>query len=305
MEPDKNIAGVHVPILTKEILHNMGIVPGNVVVDATADGGGHTVAFAKAVGGTGTVISIEWDEQMVKYLQERIMREQLGSSVKVVQGNFKEIESIVAGEGFRAVDGVLFDFGFSSFHVDASGRGFTFRKDEPLDMRYSMKTQLTAREVVNTYPEKELAYILKAYGEERFARQIAEAIEVERRQRPITTTFELIAALAKGIPAAARHRKIHFATKTFQSLRIFVNDELENIRVALERSYKILGVGGLLACITFHSMEDRIVKTFGKDKEKNGLMEITTKKPIVPSRNEQKQNRRCRSAKLRIYKKIK
>ena len=305
MEQEEAVGGVHVPILTKEILDNMRIVPGNVVVDATADGGGHTTAFAKAVSDKGTVISIEWDEEMVRYLKERIAQERLGDTVKVIQGNFKNIEEMVTQEGFYAVNGVLFDFGFSSFHVDTSGRGFTFRKDEPLDMRYSYQTKLTARDVVNTYPEKELEYIFKAYGEERFARQIAEAIIAERQHRPIMTTAELVAAIGHGVPAGAKHRKIHFATKAFQGLRIFVNDELENIRVALERSYKILGSGGVLACITFHSMEDRIVKRFGRDKEQNELMEIVTKKPIVPSMKEKKRNRRSRSAKLRIFKKIK
>jgi 16S rRNA (cytosine1402-N4)-methyltransferase len=306
MENEPDIEIVHVPIMTAEILENLKIDSGSHVIDGTADGGGHTIAILNKIGGTGKLISIEQDKEMVQYLKERLEKEGLlDGRVKIVMSNYKRIDEIVAEEKMERVDAVLFDLGMSSYHVNFSDRGFTFRENQPLDMRYSTQTEVSAMDVVNKFNRNDIEEILKNYGEEKFAAQIAEGIVEERKEGEIMTTGHLVAVIERWVPPFYRHRKISCATKTFQALRIFVNDEFGNIREGLEKTYQVLKEGGRMGIISFHSLEDRIVKEFGKDKKQNGLMEIITKKPITPKWPEVKQNKRSRSAKLRIFEKTK
>ena len=305
MENDPDIEIVHVPILTEEILENLKIDKGSNVIDATADGGGHTIAILNKIGTSGKLISIEQDKEMVHYLKERLEKEGLDSRAKIVLSNYKRIDEIVAEEKIETVDAVLFDLGMSNYHVKYSDRGFTFRENQPLDMRYSSQTELSAMDVVNKFSQKDIEEILANYGEEKFAGKIAEGIVKERAEDEILTTGHLVAVIERWVPPFYRHRKISCATKTFQALRIFVNDEFGNIREGLEKAYRVLRVGGRMGAISFHSLEDKIVKEFGRDKQKDGLIQILTKKAIKPAWTEIKQNKRSRSAKLRIFEKTK
>ncbi|MEK7615994.1 MAG: 16S rRNA (cytosine(1402)-N(4))-methyltransferase RsmH [Patescibacteria group bacterium] len=248
---------MHTPVLLKEVLEIFKPEPGKVFVDGTANGGGHTNAL-RAAGAR--VIAIELDPDLAK-------------EIGAIHGNYADIATLV----HEQVDGVLLDLGFSSQQLE-SGRGFSFKKDEPLDMRYNYEEGETAADILNTRSEEEIAGILKEYGDERFDGRIASAIV---KARPLRTTYDLVNAIVRVVP---RRGRIHPATRTFQALRIAVNHELENLQKGLEGALKI---APLVAVITFHSLEDRIVKKY-------------TKKKIKPSWEEIKQNRRARSAKLRV-----
>ncbi|KKS66567.1 MAG: Ribosomal RNA small subunit methyltransferase H, partial [Parcubacteria group bacterium GW2011_GWC2_42_6] len=221
----------------------------------------------------------------------------------LVQGNFADIDEIAKKNGLAKVDGIMADLGFSSDQLEQSGRGFTFKINEPLDMRYNVSQSLTAREIINQWPQEKIDEILKSYGEERFAGRIASEIIKSRQVKSIITTFELIAAVSRAVPKFYQHARIHFATKTFQSLRIAVNDELGNLERFLASSFGLLNGGGRLVIISFHSLEDRIIKNFFRQLKQEKLAEILTKKPIGPSTEEIKINPRSRSAKLRAIEK--
>ncbi len=223
------------------------------------------------------------------------------ASVKVVRGNFRNIESIVKGEGIESVDGVLADLGWNSEQFEGSGKGFSFQKDEPLQMTYGPADEypFTARDIVNDWSEEVVADVLYAYADERFSRRIARGIKEAREKQPIETTHQLASIVEASI--GRRRGKIHPATKTFQALRIAVNDELDALRELIEGATKVLRKDGRLAIITFHSIEDRIVKHRFKELEEAGYGEILTKKPLTPTVEEVEENPRSRSAKLRIF----
>ena len=262
---------MHVPVLLEEVIQCLDPKPGRKYIDATANGGGHTKAL-RDMGAE--VLSIEWDPELAK---------QIGA----VSDSYINIVNVAKEHGFDQCDGVLFDLGFSSWHIEESGRGFSFLRDEPLDMRYSHSGR-TAADILNNYSEEEIARIFKEYGEERFDGRIANAMV---KARPIYTTFQLV-ELIKGV-VPTRRVKINPATRVFQALRIEVNHELENIQKGLEGAMKVVRVGGKIAVITFHSLEDRIVKKF-----------FHKSKLIRPQWAEIKNNRRARSAKLRVAEKI-
>lgn len=293
---------VHIPILTGEILNNLNIKEGDRVIDATADGGGHSTAIAGSIGKTGSLLAIERDAEMVKYLSQRIKEERL-ENISVVCGNFKNIGEIAKNNNLDQVDAVIFDIGMSNYHIRLSGRGFTFKNNEPLDMRFSEEEEMTAKDVVNNYPKNELEQIIKVYGQERFARSIAGKIEEARKHNEIRTTEDLLKIIKRAVPSYYIHGKIHYGTRTFQALRIFINDELDNIKEALEGTVGILKTGGRVGVISFHSLEDKIVKEFGKQKRAEMAMKIITKKPIIPTDLEIKKNPQSRSAKLRVFEK--
>lgn len=267
---------MHTPVLLQEVIEALQPAPGKKFIDATANGGGHTRQLAEA---GADVLAIEWDDQLAENLKHQM------PNVKVVNDSYVNIVRIAKEHGFDQCDGVLFDLGFSSWHVEESGKGFSFERNEPLDMRYSNQGE-TAADILNTRSEEELARILKEYGEERFDGRIARAIA---KARPIRTTFELVGVIKQAVPFAYRRGHIHFATRTFQALRIAVNHELENIQEGLGEAMKVVRVEGRIAVITFHSLEDRIVKRFFKKS-----------KVIRPTWEEIVQNRRARSAKLRV-----
>jgi len=284
---------IHLPVLEKEVLKYLDPKPNQNFVDCTVNGGGHTKSILKK-NSPGRVLGIEADPEIYSKLE----RENIDRLV-LVNDNYINLEKIIKDKDFNPVNGILFDLGMSSWHVDESERGFSFQKDQPLDMRYNPeRTSLTAREIINNWPIKELERILREYGEERFARRIAKNIDLYRQAKEINTTKKLVEIIIKSVPG--NWRRIHPATRTFQALRITVNSELENLRRVLPQAERIIGKEGKLVVISFHSLEDRIIKNFLKGSE----LKILTKKPVTAGEEEKKNNRRSRSAKLRAATKI-
>lgn len=290
----------HKPVLLQEVLEALDPQPGKVYVDATANGGGHLSAILEKIGQEGRILGIDWDDELIAELKTKYKTEK---RVMLACGNFANIKAIMNANGLRQADGILADVGFSSYHIEKSGRGFSFLKDEPLDMRYHPEAaRLSAQELVNTWGEGEIERILREYGEERFAKKIAVAIVNARHQKKIVTSGELARIISMAVPSWYRRGRIHPATRTFQALRIAVNGELDNIKIFLEDAMGRLKNKGVLAVITFHSLEDRIVKHFFKTKEKEGLLVSLAKKPMKASVEETRTNPRARSAKLRAAK---
>ena len=298
---------MHIPVLKREAIECLNPRANENFIDATFGGGGHTVEILKRNVPSGKVLGIEWDPVLYRELREQYSKTKFRERIILVRDSFCNLKKIVEREKFKPVSGILFDLGMSSWHLEKSGRGFSFQKEEPLIMRYDWDPakdrlysgKLTAAEIVNHWKEKEILKILVDYGEERFARKIAKEITEARKTKPIETTFQLNEVIKRATPAWYHHRKRHFATKTFQALRIAVNDELNNLRKALPQAVEILQKGGRIVVISFHSLEDRIVKRFFREGKKEGLLEILTKKPLTPEREEIKSNPRARSAKLR------
>jgi len=284
----------HIPVLQKEVIEYLNPKPNENFIDCTIGEGGHTLAILEKNGPEGKVLGIEWDPELYRETKEKFVRFNLTGRTVLVNNSYTNLKEIVEREKFQPISGILFDLGFSSWHLE-SGRGFSFEKNEPLDMRYNPENPLTAEKIVNNWPEREVEKILREYGEERFARKIAKEIIQERKTKPIKTTFQLVEVIKKSTPIWYHHRKIHPATRTFQALRIAVNDELKNLEIALPQALEILEKGGKLAVISFHSLEDRIVKKFFREN-----LKVITKKPIRPSLEEIELNPRSRPAKLRV-----
>lgn len=293
----------HVPVLLHESIEGLNLKAGDTVVDATLGAGGHSSAIANQFGGKVQIIGFDLDTDALK-LAEKSVKDSGGKLIPI-HANFRRIVESLAIQGVREINGALFDLGISSMEIGQSGRGFSFQYDEPLYMTLEnpiTAETLTAREVVNSMPERELADIIYKYGEERFSRQIAKVISVVRRRKKIETSMELAAIVADAVPNSYKNGRINPATKTFQALRIYVNDELGAAEEGIRGAWKLLRPGGRIAVITFHSLEDRLVKNLYKELSKQGGT-IITKKPIAPSRTEIIENRRSRSAKLRIIEK--
>lgn len=271
---------MHTPVLKNEVLEILNPKPDENFVDATLGFGGHATAILEKTGPNGRVLGIEWDPEVHSQIKQN-------ARLIAVNGTYANLKGIAEEYGFKPVNGILFDLGISSWDLEKSGRGFSFLKEEPLDMRFDPKTNpLTAAEIVNSWPEAEIARIIWEYGEERFSRLIAKRIVNKRREDRILTTSDL----KKLIPGKLKPHR------TFQALRIVVNNELGNLERGLEQAAEVLEKGGRLAVISFHSLEDRLVKNFLKN---NQNLEILNKKVIKPSEEEVAQNRRSRSAKLR------
>ena len=297
---------VHIPVLQKEVLQYLEPKPNENFIDCTIGEGGHTAAILEKTGHKGKILGIEADTELYQKLKSRmaefpISNFQFSKRLILVNDNFVNLKEIVKREKFKSVSGILFDLGMSSWHLEESGRGFSFQKKEPLDMRYNPGNPLTAEKILNYWSEREIEKILREYGEEQLSQQIAKEIIELRKLRPIKNTFQLVEIIKKVVPLWYQHKKIHFATRTFQALRIAVNDELNNLKKALPQAVDILKDGGRLVVISFHSLEDRIVKNFFKNYI--GItyvkLQILTKKPIRPGEEEIKINLRSRSAKLR------
>jgi len=274
---------MHVPVLLKQTIEYLQIKENENFIDCTLSEGGHTREILKRNKPKGKVLGIEIDKEVFEKIKEENIER-----LTVVNDNYNNLKKIVGENRFDSVSGILFDLGMSSYHIDESKRGFSFRKNEPLLMNYS-GSGLTAGEIVNQYSPEDLERIIREYGEEKFARKIAQKIIQER---PIETTFQLTEAIKKAV---AHQGKIHFATRTFQALRIEANQELENLKQALPQALEILEKGGRLVAISFHSLEDRIIKNFFKENE----VELLTEKPVLPDEEELQSNPRARSAKLR------
>lgn len=293
---------IHKPVLLNEILEFFNPKQGDIFIDGTANGGGHTLALWEKVKPTGKVLAIDKDKDIVGELKRKV--KEGGQNILVVSDSYANLKNIVDQKEFGKISGILLDLGYSSYHVDVSGRGFSFQRDEPLIMRYESDIEigkdLTAYEVVNSFSENDIADIIYKYGEDRASRKIAKRIVLKRKQKKIETSSELAEIIADVF--GKKHFKIHPATRSFQALRIFVNDELGDLERALPQMYEILKTGGKIAIISFHSLEDRIVKNFFRDNKDK--FKIITKKPIIAGREETKENPRARSAKLRIVEKI-
>jgi 16S rRNA (cytosine1402-N4)-methyltransferase len=283
---------MHLPVLLKETIEALDVKKNENYIDCTLNGGGHTKEILKR---GGKVLGIEIDKEIFDKVKknERLI---------AVNDSYANLKKIVKEKDFENVKGILFDVGMSSYHVDEAKRGFSFNRDEPLIMSYDGK--MTAEKIVNEWKEDEIEKILKEYGEERFARKIAKKIVERRKKGKIKSTLQLVEIIKEATPGWYQHGGIHFATRTFQALRIAVNEELNNLKKALPQALQILNKGGRLVAISFHSLEDRIIKEFLKEKEESGEMKIITKKPIVPGEEEIKSNPRSRSSKLRIGIKI-
>ena len=284
----------HVPVLLNEVLEMVNPKPGDFIIDGTVGEGGHGKEIIKRIEPKGMFLGIDWDESQAKRARENIISK--NAKVVIIQGNYRNIPGIQKKEGLPKADGLLLDLGFSSAHL-LSGRGFSFQRDEPLDMRYDEKAGgESAKDVINKYAERALAEIFWKYGEEKKAREFAKHISEERKKRPIDTTGVLVRIIGEK-----KTSKIHPATKIFQALRIYINKELENLESVLGNIPEILKPGGRVAIITFHSLEDRVVKQYFKTFEEQGVGKRINKKVIKPTREEVLQNPRSRSAKLRGF----
>lgn len=286
------------PVLLKEVIDLLDPKVGEIFIDATVNGGGHARAIAERVGPAGKVIGIDWDSEVIR--ESRMKNQELGvKNIDLICDTYINIKKIAESRGIAKVDGILFDLGFSSYHVDRAGRGFSFLRDEPLDMRYSTdRNTLIAERIVNTWSQDEIAELLWRDGEERWARRIARGIVDTRTAHRIVSSKALADIVAASIPHRAMSR-IHPATRTFQALRIAVNHELESLDEVLPLAEDMLARGGRLSVISFHSLEDRRVKKFFRDREKQESLRVITPKPISAGREEIRINPRSRSARLR------
>jgi len=287
----------HVPVLAREVVELLQPRRGGVYVDGTLGGGGHAAAILDASAPDGRVIGMDWDEEAVAAARERLGR--YGERVTVVGRNFAELDDMVMALGLTTVDGVLFDLGVSSHQFDEPARGFSVQRPGPLDMRMSRQLAATARDVLRTASVEELANLFFEYGEERRARAIARAIgRARERGEPLETTEDLARL------CGPRRGRIHPATRVFQALRIAVNDELGNLRRGLAAAVRVLRSGGRLAVISFHSLEDRIVKRLFLEQQAAGVLRVVTKKPVMATAAEAAANPRSRSAKLRVAERV-
>lgn len=293
---------MHISVLKEEVIKFLAPRPNENFIDATVDGGGHAMEILKKNAPKGKVLGIDWDKEIIRKLRLKIEKSDFKERLILVNDNFKNLKRIVEKNNFKEISGILFDLGFSSWHIEKSKKGFSFQKDEILDMRYG-EGETRAIDILNKWQEKDIERILREYGQEFFSKKIAKAIVESRKEKPIIKTGGLVEIIEKVVPKRKK-QKIHPATKTFQALRIAVNQELENLKEALPQAIEVLKPGGRLVLISFHSLEDKIVKKFFRQKEKEGEAEILTKKPITPTEKEIKENPRSRSAKLRAIKKI-
>lgn len=279
--------------MLREAIGFLGLSPGGTYIDATVGLGGHAEEILRHIGPQGRLLGIDRDPEALKRARERLKDER----AILVKARFSEMREAARENGIERADGVLFDFGVSMLQLRGEGRGFSFLSDEPLDMRMDPTEPLTAENVVNEYPEKELEKIISGFGEERRARRVARAIAAQRRKGRIRTCSELAGIVARAL--GGRRGRTHPATRTFQALRIAVNDEMGEIRRGLEVSLGMVRPGGRLVAISYHSLEDRIVKQFMKESKDGGRLNILTKKPLRPSSEEVTANPSARSARLR------
>ncbi len=286
---------MHKSVLLKESIAILNPQEGEFFIDGTVGSGGHSEAILEKIGLSGKLLGIDWDEKAIENWKLKI-----GNCLNVVlvNANYADLIEILKEKKLLKADGLIVDLGFSSEQIEKSGKGFSFMKDEPLIMRYANEGG-TVAEIVNGFNEKDLADIFWKYGEERFSRQIAKKIVEERKRGRILTTFELVEIIKKAVPKFYERGRLHPATRVFQALRIYVNCELENLETLLKKIPEILKSKGRVAIISFHSLEDRLVKNYFRQMAKEGCAEILTKKPITPTEEEIKNNPRSRSAKMR------
>ena len=295
---------IHTPVMLGEVLEYLNLKPGQIIVDATLGLGGHSSRIGERIGDTGVLVGIDRDQESLAAARESL-RENL-NKIRFAYGNFSDLNSILKGLNIERIDGILFDLGISSFQLGDAERGFSFQSDGPLDMRLDRNSYICAYDLVNNLNEEEISHLLKTFGQERWHNRIAHLLIQERQRHPITTTGELSNIVLSAIPPRLRrfHYRIHPATRTFQAVRIAVNRELESLEAAIIKGIGLLNSGGRICVISFHSLEDRIVKFTFKKFASEGAIKIITPKPLTPKESETKDNPRSRSAKFRVAEKI-
>ncbi|MBS5266808.1 MAG: 16S rRNA (cytosine(1402)-N(4))-methyltransferase RsmH [Clostridiales bacterium] len=304
----------HKSVLLEETIRSLKVKPDGIYVDGTLGGGGHAYEVCRQLSAKGSLIGIDQDEAAIEAAGERL--QEFGDRVTIIRSNYCNMKKELQKIGISSVDGIVLDLGVSSYQLDNAERGFTYREDVPLDMRMDRRGSRTARDIVNTYTENELYRVLRDYGEEKFAKKIARNICTARSEKPIETTGELIELIKQSIPMKMRAVGGHPAKKTFQAIRIELNQELEVLRNSLDDMIELLNDGGRICIITFHSLEDRIVKTIFRRNEnpctcppdfpvcvcgKTSMGRVITRKPILPDEEEIAVNKRSKSAKLRVF----
>ena len=308
----------HTSVLLEETIDGLNIRPDGIYLDGTLGGGGHSLEIVKRLSDKGRLIGIDRDQEAIEAATKRLS--EYSQRVNIVRANYGEFRNVLSALQIDQVDGILLDLGVSSHQFDDMSRGFSYREDAPLDMRMDQRQEMTAADIVNSYSEQELYRVIRDYGEEPFAKNIAKFIVREREQEPVTTTFQLVECIKQAIPAKIREKGGHPAKRTFQALRIELNGELLVLQNSLSEMVDALRPGGRIAVITFHSLEDRIVKNTFRTEEKPCICppdfpvcmcgrksrgHVVTRKPVIPSEAELEANPRSRSAKLRIFEKIK
>lgn len=308
---------VHKSIMLAETIESLCIKPDGIYVDGTLGGGGHSLEIAKRLDAGGRLIGIDQDGDAIEAAGKRLAP--YADRVTIVRSNYADMKKVLHDLGIEKVDGILLDLGVSSYQLDNGERGFTYREDVPLDMRMGVRQERTARDIVNTYSETELYHIIRDYGEDKFAKNIAKHIVLARKEEPVETTGQLTEIIKAAIPKKVRAVGGHPAKKTFQAIRIELNHELDVLKGHLEEMVGLLGDGGRLCVITFHSLEDRIVKNIFRTCENPCICppgfpvctcgrkpkgRVITRKPIVPGEEELKENSRAKSAKLRVFERI-
>ena len=285
--------------MLNEVIEYLNIKPGAKIIDATLNGGGHTQGILEKYPDI-KILGIEWDPDIFQEFQKT----ETARHIIAVNESYTELKKIIEDQDFQP-DGIIFDLGVSSMHYERSGRGFTFMKDEPLDMRFNSRSlSNTAADVINSSSQEELEKILSEYGEERLSREISKGIIQARKEKPIIGTSELVTVIENSVPGWYRHKKIHPATKTFQALRIAVNNELDNVEKGVLTAIDVLKSGGRLIVISFHGLEDKIVREIFKQKSKEGIVRRVVGGTVKPKWEEVRQNPRARSAKMKIVEKI-
>ena len=304
----------HRSVLLEETVNGLNIKPDGIYVDGTLGGGGHAYEICRRLGNKGSIVGIDQDEAAIEAAGIRL--KDFGEKVTIVRSNYCEMKSVLQGLGIDKVDGIVLDLGVSSYQLDTAERGFSYREDAPLDMRMDRRQTMTARDIVNDYSEKDLYRVIRDYGEDKFAKNIAKHIVIEREKRSIETTGQLTEIIRGAIPMKFQKKSGHPAKRTFQAIRIELNRELDVLKNSLDEMIDLMNPGGRLCIITFHSLEDRIVKSAFKKNEdpctcpkdfpvcvcgKVSKGSILTRKPILPSEEELEENSRSKSAKLRIF----
>ena len=306
----------HVSVLLQEAVDGLQVKPSGIYVDGTLGGGGHSYEICKRLDSEGRLIGIDQDAEALEAAKKHL--EEFSDRTTFVKSNYEHMTEVLKELGIDKVEGILLDLGVSSYQLDNAERGFSYMENAPLDMRMDRDQHISARDIVNEYPEGELFRIIKEYGEERYARNIARNICRRRKDKPVETTFDLVDIIRASMPAKARNGKGHPAKRTFQAIRIECNRELEVLRETLDHMVDLLSDGGRISIITFHSLEDRMVKTSFRQYEdpctcppdfpvcvcgKKPRGKVITRKPILPSDEESEQNTRAKSAKLRVFEK--
>lgn len=304
----------HKSVLLRETIDSLKVKPGGIYVDGTLGGGGHAFELCSRLGKDGRLIGIDQDEAAISAASERLS--EYKGQVTIVRSNYSRMPQVLDELGIGKVDGIYLDLGVSSYQLDTPERGFTYREDVPLDMRMDQRKPMTAADIVNTYSEEKLYRVIRDYGEDKFAKNIAKHIVRKRQEKPIETTGELVEAIKAAIPARVRATGGHPAKQTFQAIRIELNGELEVLESSIDRMIERLNPKGRLAVITFHSLEDRIVKHKFRENEQPCICppdfpvcvcgrvskgRVITRKPITPTEEEEKENNRAKSSKLRVF----